>query len=453
MSESQLRAEIDPVYDVVGVGFGPSNLALAIAMEEHNEAVRGERTITGVFLERKQSFGWHRGMLIEGATMQVSFLKDLVTLRRPVSRFGFVPYLHERGRLVDFINQKTFFPTREEFHDYLEWAAGGVSHMVRYDSEVTAVRPVVTDGEVRLFEVVSRRPGEREETVHRARNVVVACGLRPFLPEGVTASGRVWHSSDLLPNLKEIKEDAAPTRFVVVGAGQSAAEAVWHLHRTYPSAEVCAVFSRYGYGPADDSPYANRVFDPEAVDVYFHADGQVKAQLMGYHRNTNYSVVDMDLIEELYRTEYQEKVRGQRRLRILRTSRVTDVHDGPDRAVVRVQDLTTATAKELHADAVVFATGYRPFNPAALLGEADRLCVRDAAGRLCVERDYRVRTDPAVRAGVYLQGGTEHTHGITSSLLSMVAVRAGEILDSILLSTRAEPGAVERPAVLSGSHE
>ena len=66
-----------PVYDLVGVGFGPSNLALAIALTEHN-AVSRHKT-TGVFLERQPRFGWHRGMLIDDATMQVSFLKDLVT--------------------------------------------------------------------------------------------------------------------------------------------------------------------------------------------------------------------------------------------------------------------------------------------------------------------------------------------------------------------------------------
>ena len=35
-------------------------------------------------------------------------------------------------------------------------------------------------------------------------------------------------------------------------------------------------------------------------------------------------------------------------------------------------------------------------------------------------------------ANVYLQGGTEHSHGITASLLSNAAVRAGEILGSIV---------------------
>lgn len=41
---------------------------------------------------------------------------------------------------------------------------------------------------------------------------------------------------------------------------------------------------------------------------------------------------------------------------------------------------------------------------------------------------------PDVSAGIYLQGGTEHTHGLTSTLLSTTAIRAGEIRDSLLTS-------------------
>ena len=32
-----------PIHDVVGVGFGPSNLALAIALAEHNAAAGRSR--------------------------------------------------------------------------------------------------------------------------------------------------------------------------------------------------------------------------------------------------------------------------------------------------------------------------------------------------------------------------------------------------------------------------
>ena len=51
---------------------------------------------------------------------------------------------------------------------------------------------------------------------------------------------------------------------------------------------------------------------------------------------------------------------------------------------------------------------------------------------VCIGRDYRVATTGATQAGIYLQGATEHSHGIGSTLLSNTAVRAGEILGSIL---------------------
>jgi L-ornithine N5-oxygenase len=415
-----------PVHDIVGIGFGPANLALAIAVEEHNELAPQGKKISSVFVERQPEFSWHRGMLIDGAVMQVSFLKDLATMRNPVSGFGFVSYLHSRGRLADFINHKILFPTREEFHDYLSWAAGSLTHLVRYGSEVVEVRPVAAGNTVPLLDVVCA-----DGRILRTANVVLATGLHPTVPSGVELSDRVWHSSELLHRVKDFPA-ARPKRFVVVGAGQSAAEITEYLHRTFPTADVCSVFTRYGYSPADDSPYANRIFDPDAVGEYFHASAEVKEQLLDYHRNTNYSVVDLDLIQDLYRKAYQEKVRGERRLRMVYASRVVDVREHPDGVSVGVHHLLDDSGTWLDADAVVFATGYAPADIRPILGDLDADCRRDADGMLIVERDYRIRTANRLACGLYLQGGTEHSHGISSSLLSNVAVRAGEIFDSVL---------------------
>ena len=410
-----------PVHDVIGIGFGPSNLALAIAVDEHNRSAGADR-LDALFLDRQPRFGWHRGMLIEGTTMQVSFLKDLVTPRNPASDFSFLAYLHDRDRLADFINHKTMFPTRVEYHDYLEWAAARVERSVRYGAEVSGVE-VDADG----FFLVSERGGR----VHRGRNVVVAVGLEASVPPGAELGERVWHNLDLMHRVGELDPQTS-RRFTVVGAGQSAAEATEFLHRSFPHAEVCSVFSRYGHSPADDSPFANRIFDPQAVEDFYTAPEQVKRMLMDYHRNTNYSVVDLDLIEELYARAYQEKVRGAQRLRMFNASRVVDTATGPDGVSVTVEFLPTGERTVLESDVLVYATGCRPRDPLQLLGDLGRHCARDEQGRLQVERDYRLSTDDTVRGGIYMQGGTEHTHGISSSLLSNGAVRAGEIRDSVL---------------------
>ncbi len=324
------------------------------------------------------------------------------------------------GWLVDFVNHKNLFPLRVEFHDYFEWAAAQVDDLVAYDTEAVGVEAIQDD----LFEVTTAT-GD----VYRARNLVFATGLRATVPDGITLSDRVWHNSQFLHRVGELKD---PKRcVVVVGAGQSAAEAVAYLHREFPNAEVCSVFSRYGYSPADDSSFANRIFDPEAVDHYFDAPDAVKQRLMDYHRNTNYSVVDIDLISQLYRTEYQEKVLGRQRLKMMNMTRLVAVEESTTGARAVIQSLVTGEQEFVDTDLVLLATGYDEAAP--VLGSLDETCARDERGRLIVGRDYRVQT--SLRGGLYLQGGTEHSHGITSSLLSNVAVRSGEILTSVLTNT------------------
>ncbi|MEW2556392.1 SidA/IucD/PvdA family monooxygenase, partial [Streptomyces zhihengii] len=139
----------------------------------------------------------------------------------------------------------------------------------------------------------------------------------------------------------------------------------------------------------------------------------------------------IDLIDDLYRQSYQEKVLGTERLRFLNVSRLTSLEETGDKVRATITSLVTSEQTTLDADVVVYATGYRPADPLRLLGDLATRCVLDQRGLPRVRRDYRLATDAEVRCGIYLQGGTEHTHGITSSLLSNTAIRVGEILDSI----------------------
>ncbi len=441
-------------YDVVGIGFGPSNLSLAIAMEEYRangpeNPENPENGVSSVFFERQSSFGWHRNMLLPSATMQISFLKDLVTFRNPTSSFSFVSYLHASGRLPQFVNNQDFFPTRQEFHQYLEWAQARVADRIVYGAEVTSIRlpsddPRRTD-RLRL-EVAD---GTGRDRVVEARNVVISTGLVPSMPVGTERDERVWHSSEFLEKFGRMNP-ADLRRVAVVGAGQSAAEITRFLYDELPHAEVYAVIPSYGYSVADDTPFANQIFDPAAVDDYYFGTEQTRDAFWRYHRNTNYSVVDDEVIRDLYRRSYDEDVRGLNRLRFLNLSRVTAVKRSGAETRVSLQVGPDAEVRELDFDALVCATGYQAMEPTGLLGELDRHCLRDEEGRYRVERDYRLVTDPALRCGIYLQGGTEHTHGLTSSLLSNLAVRSGEIADSIV--SRRPRGHAERavPAEVGG---
>ena len=419
----------DAIKDVIGIGFGPSNLALAVAIHEHNATRLSAEQLSHSYFERQPAFGWHRGMLIDGATLQVSFIKDLATMRNPASEYGFLSYLHSNGRLADFANQKSMFPSRIEFHDYLEWVAGKFEHLVEYDAEVISLWP--SPGGDHLEVIVNRVD---QIVTRRAKNVVIAMGQEPALPEGAELGERVWHCAELMDRLRQVPEE--PHRAVVIGAGQSAAEVTEYLHRRFERIQIFSILHRYGYSVADNTPFVNQIFGPEAVDFFYDAPEHIKQMLLGYHRNTNYSVVDETLTEELYRRVYQERVRGEQRLRVLNATKLRRVRqDGPGPVSVDIENLLTGEVSSFDADLLIYATGYKPIDPCIVLGDTARLCHRDTTDRLKVTRDYSLETGDHLSAGIYLQGGTEYAHGLSSQLLSTTAVRAGEIVQSIVERT------------------
>src|SRR5262245_49605806 len=95
--------------ELLAIGAGPANLALAVAIEE---LAGDDLARSSLVVEQAGSVSWQRGMLLPEAQSQVSFLKDLVTLRNPRSRFSFINYLHSVGQLSEFINMGNFWPYR-----------------------------------------------------------------------------------------------------------------------------------------------------------------------------------------------------------------------------------------------------------------------------------------------------------------------------------------------------
>lgn len=194
--------------------------------------------------------------------MQISFLKDLATPRSPTSKFTFLNYLKEVGRLDHFINLGTFLPRRREWEDYLAWCAGFFERRgeVRYAVEVKGVRIGERDerGRVVSWIVSGRRDGE--EVSWRARNVVVAVGGRGVVPLSLQSSGvegRVFHSSEYAHRIQTIsqqQEQGRKLRFAVVGSGQSAAEIFNDLWDRFPDADLKLIIKGPSLRPSDDSP-------------------------------------------------------------------------------------------------------------------------------------------------------------------------------------------------------
>ncbi|MEU8502457.1 SidA/IucD/PvdA family monooxygenase [Streptomyces lavendulae] len=411
------------VYDVVGVGFGPANLSLAVALSERAD------DLSYLFVDRAPSMSWHRGMLLPGAKMQVSFLKDLATFRNPVSRFSFVAYLHHTGRLAQFVNNRDFFTTRRDFHAYLDWAEAGFADQLRRGVTVTGIEPTGTGDSMRVL--IGGPPGTDSIL---ARNVVISTGLVPKMPPGIAEDQYVWHSSRFLDNYGVLR---GPLRRVgVAGGGQSAAELVRYLYDDQPDVEIFAFVPSYGYSVADSTPFANRVFDPKAMDDFYFAPERTKSAIWHHHKNTNYSVVDDGVIRDLYQRAYDDETSGRNRLHFRTMTRVDSAKRLTDTTRITAHSMMSDSSYDLDLDVLICATGYDPMDPAKLLGGMDGCFARDEEGRYRVRRDHRLVTASDLACGVYLQGGTEHTHGLSSSLLSNIAIRSGEIADSIAAAKR-----------------
>lgn len=252
-------SDLNTEYDLICVGFGPASLAVGIALHDAMASGRNLRPDGAapkvLFIEKQNRFAWHAGMLLPGAKMQISFVKDLATLRDPRSEFTFLNYLHRQNRLVDFTNLGTFLPARVEYEDYLRWCSSFFNHLVQYDQEVVSVSPAGT-GEVNQFCVQSQNVKTGQTQTYSGRNVLLATGGKPSFPKSFPLKHpQIIHSSQYAHMVPQILSNRnAAYRVAVVGAGQSAAEIFNNIHHLYPNSQTRLVMRQEFLKPSDDSP-------------------------------------------------------------------------------------------------------------------------------------------------------------------------------------------------------
>lgn len=414
---------LQPVHDVIGVGFGPSNLALAIFLQE--QAQRTGKPLDALFIERQQHYRWHGDTLASQSELQISFLKDLVSMRNPTSPYSFVNYLNQQGRLVDFINLGTFYPCRMEFNDYLRWVAEQFSEQAAYGEQVLRIEPATGSGAIDTLKVICRAANGREHT-RLTRSVVVGTGGTAKIPEQFAAfkdDPRVFHHSRYLSGIRNLPcAQGQPMRIAIIGSGQSAAEAFIDLHDSYPQVRAEMIFRASALKPADSTPFVNEIFAPAATDLMFGHSEQARRQLLEEYQNTNYSVVDAELISRIYGVLYRQKVARQQRHAVLCRQQVEHAQGDAEGISLTLRDLNSGEQRTERYDAVVLATGYERNTHRDLLAPLHGL-LQDCQ----VDREYRALAAPALKAPIFLQGFCEDSHGLSDTLLSVLPIRSAEI--------------------------
>jgi len=217
-------ADSSPLYDLVCVGFGPAQIATAIANRE------SRKSSNVLFLERKPTFSWHSEHLVR-TRMETPFVYDLATIRNPRSAFSYVNYLLARDRLVEFANSDRLNPLRLEFEDYLRWCAEQFKDQVRYGHEVISVAPAGGEDTVRCWTVAVKDRNGKTSMV-RARNIVAPSpsSKREQKPHALNsvdflAGQRIVPTTDYLSKRNELWERReVPLNIAVVGSGQHTVE-------------------------------------------------------------------------------------------------------------------------------------------------------------------------------------------------------------------------------------
>ncbi|ACU36595.1 lysine N(6)-hydroxylase/L-ornithine N(5)-oxygenase family protein [Actinosynnema mirum] len=422
--------------ELLAIGAGPANLALAVALEELAPEIAANTTI----VEQHDTVAWQRGMLLPWSQSQVSFLKDLVTLRNPRSEFSFLNFLHANGRLDEFINLGTFTPYRREISDYLSWVAASLKSVrVLHGRKVVAVEPRAEVG----GEVTSWLVRFSDGSTTGARSLVFGTGRDPHVPTEFLGlpQEKVAHSIEFAQRLKQL-DPATTKRVVVVGGAQSAAEMFWESHQALPGAEVTMVMRSIGLNGYESSKFTNELFYPSFVDTFNSALPDAREQLLREMHRTNYGGLSPATLENLYRTIYLEKLSGDQRMSVITMVEVADARSEGDEVVLTLVDRKDGSRTELRCDVVLLGTGYSQKMPLV----TRNLAASVGADDFTVTRNYRVTLPAHVTARVYLQGVNEATHGIADSLISVLAIRSSEIVADLRADDRPAHTPAQAPA-------
>jgi KamA family protein len=402
-----------PQLDIAGIGVGPSNLSLACLADP-------VRNLRCRFFERSDSIRWHPGLMLREAEIQVSYLKDLVTLVDPTSRFTFLNFLVATGRLFRFAVLMREPVTRREFEAYYRWAAGQLS-TIEFGAVVEAV--AFAQGAFQVF---------TESGVHSARHLSIGTGAARRTP--AFARGKLgatmFHSSDFLDH----EETLAGRKVAVVGGGQSGAEVFAHLleapAETRP-ATLAWVTRRSGFLPLDDSAFTNELFHPEYVG-FFQGLSPARRRDLLLEQKVASDGVSMNLLTRIYRRLYENDFVADDPVEtiLLPARQVIGAEATPAGWTLSLRDCNTGSDSAIDAEIVVLATGYRFRLPECLTPLATRLPDWDDEG-LPLRRDYSVPWDGPEANKIFFHNAGRLSHGVADPNLSLAAWRSAVVVNAI----------------------
>lgn len=395
------------IYDIVGIGLGPSNLSLAALSKKH-------KNIKSIFLEQNSEFHWHSEQMFDDGFMQTHYLKDLVTLADPTSSYSFINYLHSNHQLYSFLNTRRCELTRREFQDYCRWITAQLTESIRFNTTVHSVEYI--DDYFRI----DTNNGEL-----KAKNICLGTGQEIKTPENMAIDNKNIFS---IKSKQLVNTDFTDQNILIVGGGQTGLEYFRNAlrERWGRAKHINFVTKRNSLHILDEGSFTDEVYTPKFSQSFYKLPIQQKKQLnkelkLSSDGNTP------KYITQLYNDLYLDRFYDHKfcSYKILNSSKLIETKSDHGKHIAIVSNAYTPQLLELEFDKLILATGFQSKLPIYLEKLYPQI-------ENTVNEDYSLSTSLPSSNKIFVMNMSRDHHGIGDSQITLMPWRSSQILNSLL---------------------
>ncbi|WP_333597608.1 lysine N(6)-hydroxylase/L-ornithine N(5)-oxygenase family protein [Chryseobacterium flavum] len=406
----------EAVYNVIGIGIGPFNLGLAALSNPIPE-------LKTLFLDQRDGFDWHPGLMIDHVTLQTPFLCDCVSMADPTNPLSLLNYLKETGRLYKFFIRENFFIPRKEYNHYCQWVIEQLPQC-RFSTQVVDI--TYEEG---LYHVTTIHTKTKETTVFKTERLILGTGTQPHIPSFIPKDdSRIIHTSSYLYRKEELLSQGK--KIAIIGSGQSAAEVFYDLLQNRNKEMQLGWYSRPDrFFPMEYSKLTLELTSPDYVEYFYNRSESVRKTILS-KQQAQFKGINYDLINDIYDFIYDLNIdNADPNLTIIPNSQLNRVdNSNPDFINLEFTQLEQEVPYDQEADYLILGTGYRYHEPGFLKNIQSRI-KRDSSGLFDVNRNYSIDHNGGE---IYVLHAEVHTHSYISTDLGMAAYRNSYIINDIL---------------------
>lgn len=397
----------------LAIGLGPSNMSLAALSDNIKD-------IELHIIEKKSSFNWYNGLLMDASKMQSSYIRDLVTLIDPTNKFSFINYLHTEKRLYNFLAAGFEEVPRYEFDGYFKWVSDQLNN-ITFDCCVNEIH--YKDN---VFIVYT------SQGIIHAENIIMGVGNVPYFPSHALphVEKNVLHG---LSYSKKSKNDFKDKRVVIIGGGQTGAEIFEDISNDTENApnELTWVSRRPSFNPMEESPFMTEVFTPEFSEYYHGLDNDRKGAILEQQCLAS-DGVSHSTLSSVYQGLYTQRYYQKSALtpNLLVSTDVTSLENNSEDYTLLLENKMSDEIFSINADIIIYCTGLEFISP-NFLYPIEKM-FKQYKSNYMVSSDFSLELNKEINNKIFVQNAATHSWGVSDRNLVLGAWRSAKIINSIL---------------------